>query len=488
MPRYITQNLKRMKALQQIFTFIISSCLLAACSQSGNIIGDPVAILKPRLVVLTDVAPGHIEPDDMESLIRLLVHADLYEIEALIASGGWNSSGGEYPQEWMDSIFLALDAYEKDLPNLMKRSIQDSFLPLEGEAKPQKIGYWPSADYLKSRVVLGSLRLGIAEIGEDNDSDGSSMLIRLADEVDERPLWVTVWGGANTLAQAIWRVKQERSEEDFKAFLSRLRVYTITDQDVLWGDRANYSFSSHQWLRSEFEKDLFFIWDESAWLSQNGLGAMNWDKYAEQIQGHGNLGKIYPKYKYGVEGDTPSFLYVMPNGLNIPENPGYGGWGGYFEWGLGKDSTTWCYTNHSGAAKESSQRLETYLYPVTFSNFAARMDWANEGKGNRNPEISVNGSSGFSCFEVTAKPGSELGLDASGSTDPDGDKLSYRWWTIPEAGTYDGKVEITDTDQATAKVVIPDDASGKTIHVICEVIDSGEPALCAYKRIILSAK
>jgi len=65
------------------------------------------------------------------------------------------------------------------------------------------------------------------------------------------------------------------------------------------------------------EKDLFFIWDESAWHFQNGTGSRNWQQYAEHIQGHGNLGGRYPKYKYGVEGDTPSFLYIWPNGLII---------------------------------------------------------------------------------------------------------------------------------------------------------------------------
>ena len=38
------------------------------------------ATLKPRLVVLTDISPDRVEPDDMESMIRLLVHADLFEI------------------------------------------------------------------------------------------------------------------------------------------------------------------------------------------------------------------------------------------------------------------------------------------------------------------------------------------------------------------------------------------------------------------------
>lgn len=248
------------------------------------------ASLKPRIVVLTDIAPANVEPDDMESMVRLLVHADLYEIEALIASGGWNSSGGPYPKSWMDSLKTTINKYEKDLPNLMKRSAQTRFRSLEKESKQQKIGYWPSADYLKSRIMLGSLELGYQKIGKGNDSSGSDFIIKLVDESDNRPLWITVWGGGNTLAQAIWKVKQERSEAELKVFLNKLYVYAITDQDVPWGERKNYLFSSHHWMRTEFGKELFFIWDESAWLSQNGIGSQNWKEYATHIQNHGNLG------------------------------------------------------------------------------------------------------------------------------------------------------------------------------------------------------
>ena len=87
--------------------------------------------LKPRLVVLTDIAPADREPDDMESMIRLLAHADLFEIEAIITTSGWNNCGMLYPQEWADSAQAVINAYEQDLPNLMKRSKQRDFLPLD---------------------------------------------------------------------------------------------------------------------------------------------------------------------------------------------------------------------------------------------------------------------------------------------------------------------------------------------------------------------
>lgn len=463
-----------------VIVFMLLSTVSSVAQSSGN------ASLKPRIVVLTDIAPANVEPDDMESMVRLLVHADLYEIEALIASGGWNSSGGPYPKSWMDSLKTTINKYEKDLPNLMKRSAQTRFLSLEKECKQQEIGYWPSADYLKSRIMLGSLELGYQKIGKDNDSPGSDFIIKLVDESDNRPLWITVWGGGNTLAQAIWKVKQERSEVELKAFLNKLYVYTITDQDVPWGERQNYLFSSHHWMRKEFGKDLFFIWDESAWLSQNGIGSQNWKEYATHIQNHGNLGKIYPKNKYGVEGDTPSFLHVTPNGLNDPTVCNQVGWGGYFEREMSLDKKTDCYTNTSQRVKEISQRYERYFYPATFANFAARMDWANEGRGNRNPVVIVNNKKGMAILNLSPKTGQTVKLDASKSFDPDNDQLTFHWWMLPEAGTFAGKVNLLDSDTSIAKVIIPDDAAGQTFHIICEVTDNGAHHLKSYRRIIFS--
>lgn len=124
--------------------------------------------LKPRIVILTDIAPADIEPDDMESLIRLLTHADLYEIEAIITGSGWNSSGREYPEAWGKYAYDVIDAYAKDVTNLMKRSGQESFMPAEKENKSQRIGYWPSPDYLRRRTMPGSRNLGVASLGENN--------------------------------------------------------------------------------------------------------------------------------------------------------------------------------------------------------------------------------------------------------------------------------------------------------------------------------
>ena len=460
-------------------------CLAMLFATTVCLAGDD---LKPRLVVCTDIAPADVEPDDMESMVRLMAYADCYEIEALITSVGWNCD--PYPREWAEYLMRVIEAYRKDVPHLMQRSKQKKFLSLAKENGQQRIGYWPSADYLLSRAVMGSVHGGIKVIGEGNDSPGSELLIRLADEDDPRPIYVAAWGGANTLAQAIWRVKNTRSAEALKRFLHKFRIYTITDQDMIWSNRMNRAYSSHQWLRREFADDLLFVWDEGAWQMHCELGKHYWQQYQKNIQRCGALGSVYPDYKWGVEGDTPSFLYVMPNGLNDPDDPTQAGWGGYHVRGISPDSLTIAWNSWQQPTRGISEGYKRRFYPDELNDFMARMQWADEGKGNHNPIVVINGHKGPSPLVIKAKAGETIRFDASKSKDPEGDDIKFLWWQQPEIGT--AKFAIDDAESSIVHVRIPADAAGQKLHLVCEISDQGTSFpvtrafhLKGYQRIII---
>ena len=288
-------------------------------------------------------------------------------------------------------------------------------------------------------------------------------------------------------SQAVWRVKQERSPEQLRKFLSKFRLYTITDQDMQWSMRMNRAYSSHQWLRRDYAQELMLVWDESAWLNQNELGKSNWDKYESLIQGKGAMGKVYPKFLWGVEGDTPSFLHVMPNGLNNPDDPTQAGWGGCHQFGISPDRETYAWTNWQQPLKDISDRYEHKFYPDEFNDFAARMQWADTGSGNLNPVAVINGSQDLKPMELSAKNGQEIKLDASRSFDPDRDRLTFSWWfqEFPDETVYP---LISDPASDRITVTLPDNSSGKTYHLVCEIHDNGPFNLTAYRRIIINCK
>jgi hypothetical protein len=264
----------------------------------------------------------------------------------------------------------------------------------------------------------------------------------------------------------------------------KLRLYTITDQDMVYAKRMDLAYSSHQWMRREFANDLLFVWDEGTWQLQCSLGQEYWQQIKEHVQGHAAMGKQYPDYKYGVEGDTPSFLNVIPNGLHNPEEPMQVGWGGYHTWALTKDSTTYAWTSWQQPAKSISETYYRQFYPTQLNDFIARIEWAETGRGNQNPVAIVNGRKGTDAVVIKAKAGQTITLDASASFDPDGDALTFKWWQQNGIGqTFNVDVDVNVNP--AVKVQLPTTVASGEIHIVCEVHDNSRYALTAYRRIII---
>lgn len=189
---------------------------------------------KQRLIVLTDIAQGF-ELDDIESMVRLLLYSNEIDIEGLITcTSCWYKEAAK--EENHKLILDLVDAYKKIKKNLDVHAA----------------GY-PSARSLEKITYSGIDKYGNA-LGDGwaeewmNDNPGMNRIIEMADKEDERPLWISLWGGANTLAHAIWKISQERSEEELYTFLSKLRIYGISDQD-----------HSGHWIRSTFQGKVFYI-------------------------------------------------------------------------------------------------------------------------------------------------------------------------------------------------------------------------------------
>ena len=66
---------------------------------------------------------------------------------------------------------------------------------------------------------------------ETKDTPGEQLIIDTLLDNDPRPVHVLSWGGANTTASALWKLKTEYPKEKFDYAVSRIRIYCIWYQD-----------------------------------------------------------------------------------------------------------------------------------------------------------------------------------------------------------------------------------------------------------------
>jgi hypothetical protein len=451
---------------------------------------------RPRVMVLTDLSN---EPDDEESLVRFLVYSNEFDVEGLIATTSTHLKQGTRE----DLLHRGIDAYAKVQPNLAKHA-----------------SGFPGAGQLKSVCRTGQPGYGMAAVGDGRQSPGSQLLIEMADRDDPRPLWVLVWGGANTLAQALRDVQATRDAPAVKKFVAKLRVYTISDQD-----------DSGHWIRPTFP-ELFYIcspgnvgggdyW-RSAWCGISGdrlyhVGVMHRFEMVDNpwlekhIRSKGSLGELYPPMKYIMEGDTPSFLGLIDNGLGWHVRPDYGGWGGRYQLSRpsGEPRKLWTDTDDSrdtvtsddNGRTETSHHATIWRWREHFQNdFSARMDWSVTGdfkKANHNPTAVLNGDKSRNVLEITAKPGETVSLSAMGTRDVDGNTVQVRWWIYDEAGSLKEwmtdrvplGIELSATTGMTTSITMPPKVKRpETLHIILEVRDSGSPNLWAYRRAVVTIR
>ncbi len=112
---------------------------------------------------------------------------------------------------------------------------------------------------LQLLLSRGLPEYGMKGVGDGKDSQGSDWIIKVLEENDDRPLWICVWGGPNTLAQALYKLRKTKSETEVRKLIARLRVYTISDQD-----------DSGTWIRKNFT-DLFYIVSPGGYEVQHGM-------------------------------------------------------------------------------------------------------------------------------------------------------------------------------------------------------------------------
>jgi len=476
-----------------------------------------LAQTKPRIIITADP-----ELDDANSLIRFLLYSTDYKIEGLIYASSqfhWTGDGKgtklsvpgrEYTrfglslcpcesyrwakgERFIDDI---VEIYEKVYPNLKVHNAN-----------------YPSPAELKSKIRFGNIEF---DGDYSKDTPGSDLIKSLMLDDNQSPLYITAWGGQSTIARALKSIQdQYKKTPEWSRIrakvLSKVIILPSGDQDDTYaryikpnwpdidyrqmGRGPNYSYGAQ--MRATPEN---IVYTTSAWMTENvtARGAFGsyyrvWGDGKQMVKDdifdyfglEGYTSEDLKKMGYIVwmpvqekgswlgEGDNPTFMNMLDNGLRAYEKGSFGGWGGtQVEPGVGMGS-------FDPSRAETGPPFPNF-WPAAQLDFAARMKWSVTPQfkdANHEPKVSIKGP-----LSIKGKPGQKVKLKGVAS-DPDGDKVSLKWWQF-KAGSYPGDITIVNPSALTAEVTVPKDAvKGQTIHCILEATDG---TLTRYQRAIIT--
>jgi hypothetical protein len=496
-------------ALAALFAEAVASVATAAGDETDVL--RFLEIPRSRIVVLTDMGN---EADDSQTMVRLLVHSNRFDVEGLIAVSSCHQYAGKNDTDPIRNdvqptmIVERIQAYGRVRGNLMLHA-----------------GGWPTVEHLLSRAGSGPREYGMRGVGDGRSTDGSELIVRALAKDDPRPLYVCINAGANCLAQALWDLHARLALAAFDAALAKLRVYDDAGQDDA-GAWIARSFPQLRYLRSQHQ--VFNLMNNNGpvtWAptaAYPGKGQHDWAR-EHVMTDHGPLGALYPRREkwrqpeidHTLEGGgTSTWIGHANRGLYVPEEPTWGGWGGRFanekRFNIRADQLKWAnlveteekfmpfsmvpeaadnWTDPETGIHYQGIGVPIFRWRRAYQNeFQARMDWCvlPYEKANHHPVAALNGDSSERIARVTARPGQTLPFDASASSDPDGDTLAFRWYFYPEAGTHLGPLPLIESNGPLARFTVPPSPPGGQLHLILEVQDQSPVVpLTSYRRIVV---
>jgi hypothetical protein len=243
---------------------------------------------RPRVLVSTDI--GGTDPDDFQSMVHLLLSADVFDLEGIVSS--------PYGPGRRAHVLEVIDRYAADYPSLKTHSPR-----------------YPTPDDLRRLARQGAIESASAA-GFGRPTDGSEWIVHCARRNDSRPLWVLVWGGIDDLAQAL---------HDAPDILPKLRVYFIGGPNKMWSvDAYNYVEQHHPTLWMIEANSTYRGWfvggDQSGeWGNKTFVSG--------HVAGRGALGAYFAPLLDGTMkmGDSPSVTYLHRATREDPSTPGWGG-------------------------------------------------------------------------------------------------------------------------------------------------------------------
>ena len=521
---------------------------------------------KPRVVITADP-----ELDDNNTLIRAILYSTDFQIEGLVYAGStfhWKGDGKGTTQYIPGREYTRLDlcpctSWRWASDEHFIDDIVGAYAAVYANLKVHNASY-PSPAELKSKIKWGNVSF---EGDYSKDTEGSNLIKSLLLDDQPGPLYVTAQGGQSTIARALKSIHDQYANtpqwEAIRDKVSqKLIVIPSGDQDGTYAryiqpnwpevterqlSTMDFGYFVRKVLAPEDQVYVSAAWTRENISTQGPLGAMYrvWGDGKQMVKGDrtdyfglsGYTGDQLKHMGYMVwmppqergsfigEGDTPTFLNLVDNGLRAYENHHWSGWGGSSRSsnvpavGLGGAQATPASPDDPGVAiglapagstanenpktatatapPAASSPGDSGPQPISATNvaanarffaaaqndFATRLKWSVTPKfseANHEPKVRIKGPS-----EVSVRPGSTARLEGEVS-DPDHNAVKVTWWQDNAASTYSGEVLFSDQSALSTSFRVPSDAlPGHTIHVILEATDNGTPPLTRYQRLIV---
>lgn len=461
--RFLNHTLGRatdfvMKSCQRLLMLIV----ILASPGAGRFVQAQEPGERLRVLIETD-AGG--DPDDEQSLVRFLLYANEWDVEGILCNRPQATDGENLNSErtGVGVVKRLVQAYEACAEDLRRHDPR-----------------YPAPGVLSSRVICGY----------DAEQSGKAYVLGVVDAPDPRPVWFCNWGtirdtAPSSLQLALDDVLATRGEAGYAAFKSRLRL----SSDDQFGEHVRRSPAFPLWVdtfRPELERRRWYHRFSAVTARAGGF-----DLQRDVLREHGPLGALYPTNTTHVqkEGDSMTFLYLVPTGMNDPEHPEWGSWAGRY----GPNSTfpgqPYYWANVEDSWNGTRHRENTLArWAVDLQNdFRARMDWCVQPveRANHPPQPVLQGVAGSQILRRPVTPGAVI-LSAEGSTDPDGDSVRFEWMVYPEPER--GSRITIEARGAQATVQIPRELVGQMIPIVLTVRDDGQPPLARYRRILLECR